>query len=59
MDLGGKTDGEGWGQSCVVVESLPGLDEAKAIGGRGSRKLISTFLSLKLNEVSFKNQALR
>lgn len=27
MDLGGKTDGEGWGHSCIV-EFLPGPDEA-------------------------------
>lgn len=58
MDLVWKTDGEGWGQ-CCIVESLPSLDEAKATGGRGSRELVSTFLSLKVNEVSFKNQALR
>lgn len=58
MDLGGETDGEGWRQSWVI-ESLPGLDEDKATGGQGSRKLVSTFLSLKLNEVSFKNQTLR
>lgn len=35
MDLGGETDGEGWRQSCVV-ESLPGLDEAKAKASWGA-----------------------
>lgn len=62
MDLGRKTDGEGWGHSCLV-ESLPGLDEATHLihsnwGAGGAESLYLLFF-LKLNEVSFKNQTLR
>lgn len=64
MDLGGKKDGEGQGHSCVG-ESLPSPDEATHFiqsnwgGVGGAESLYLLFLSLKLNEVSFKNQTFR